>query len=192
MGKKIFITGPSGIGKTTLANYISDTYGIPFINTSAREIWPKYGIKSHAQAHMMCSIDSNRGLEYQTEILTKRVEALEYEEEFICDRSPIDNLVYFMLELSPYVSQYETEKFVSLCKTGMELGNKILILPFLKEIRLSDHRINNPFYQQMVNQMINWIIYSRDFNIHNIEDIHSISMWDLSIRKQSVDLWLKS
>ena len=45
--KRIFICGPSGTGKTTLGEWISQTYRIPFITTSSKPLWEKHGIKSH-------------------------------------------------------------------------------------------------------------------------------------------------
>jgi len=36
---KIFLSGCSGTGKTTLANYISARFNIPFIEGSSKPLW---------------------------------------------------------------------------------------------------------------------------------------------------------
>jgi len=51
MHKRIMITGASGVGKTTLASHISEQYDLPFVTSSAKAIWPRFGFKNHQEAH---------------------------------------------------------------------------------------------------------------------------------------------
>ena len=70
---KIFISGTSGIGKTTLAKFISEKFSLPYISTSASSLWPKYGFTNHADALKKCLANPEVGFLYQREILYNRI-----------------------------------------------------------------------------------------------------------------------
>lgn len=189
--KKIFITGPSGMGKTTLAKYIEDRFHIPHISTSASKLWPKYGFKNHERAHQMSAIDPLKGLDYQFDILNERMKALVIEEEWVCDRSPIDNFVYFMLSVAPYIPFEDTWGFIQKIKQAMSMGNHLIIIPFTPDIRLDGpNRIKNPYYHQMTSKIMEWALYGKDPDIGVIENQIVLNQWDLDIRKQIIDRWL--
>jgi len=184
--------GPSGVGKTTIALYISERYNIPFVNTSASKIWPKYGFNDHEDAHRASALNPSKGLDYQLDIINDRYLALFKEEEWVCDRSPIDNFIYFMLEISPYMDQGITEQFINKCKQTMELGNVLIIIPFTKNIKLEkSHRITNPYYHQMFSILMEWVLWSKDINISKIDRTLVLNQWDFNLRKQIVDEWVK-
>lgn len=192
MDKRIFITGPSGMGKTTIAKYIEAEYDIPFISTSAKTIWPEYGFANHQDAHRVSALDPKIGLNYQLDVLNNRIKALFTEEEFVCDRSPLDNFVYFMLELAPYVSEKETEQFIEKCKQAMQMGTGLIMIPYHSEIRLDDGmRIQNRFYHQLVSIVEQWALWGKEINICQIDKKVNLNHWDLVIRKNLVDEWIK-
>ncbi len=193
MGKRIFITGPSGMGKTTLATHIEQNHGIPFISTSAKDIWPRYGFTSHQDCHRVSALKPEIGLDYQLDILNQRIAALLVEEEFVCDRSPLDNFVYFMLELSPYVSIQETEAFIEKCREAMKLGTALITIPYDSNIRLDDGmRITNTYYHQMVSCVHHWAILGKDINICKLDKKLNLNHWDWGTRTNIVDEWVKN
>ena len=192
MDKRIFITGPSGMGKTTLAEHIAETYNIPFISTSAKLVWPQYGFNSHQDCHRISALNPQKGLDYQLDILNSRIKALYLQDEFVCDRSPLDNFVYFMLELSPYVSTKETEQFIEKCRQAMEMGTGLIMVPYDHNIRLDDGmRITNAYYHQMVCQVEHWALWGKDINICKIDKKLVVNHWDWDTRVKIIEEWIK-
>ena len=55
---KIFLSGPSGIGKTTMAKHIAKLYGIKFVEGSSKVLWGDFGIKSHLDLIQKCDKDT--------------------------------------------------------------------------------------------------------------------------------------
>lgn len=93
--KRIFLSGCSGVGKTTLAKAASELLGIPYVSQSASLVWPKFGITSHADAIEKSQANQEFGYLYQKAIHENRVEGLrEYEGDLITDRGVMDNLIY--------------------------------------------------------------------------------------------------
>lgn len=89
---RIFISGCSGVGKTTLCKAMSEVLGIYYVNTSASGLWPKYGIQSHTDAIELPPPDA---LRYQREVHDTRVNELrKYEGPLITDRGVMDQLIY--------------------------------------------------------------------------------------------------
>ena len=72
--KKIFICGPSGVGKTTLAKFIAAKYNIPFVSTSGKLLWRDYGITSHKDLLDKSLKDPTFAVNYQFDLLKQRRE----------------------------------------------------------------------------------------------------------------------
>lgn len=113
MKNKIYITGTSGIGKSTLAKKISEDRGIPFINGSSTVLWKNYNINSHKELLLMGINDPIRGLAFQLELLELREKLVEGVETFVSDRSFIDNIVYFLYQNSPYLDEEKTLEYIN-------------------------------------------------------------------------------
>ena len=68
------MAGPSGVGKTTLSEWVSKEYGIPFITTSTKPLWEKHNIVSHEHLITKTILNSQWGLDFQYECLQYREE----------------------------------------------------------------------------------------------------------------------
>jgi len=194
--KKIFICGPSGTGKTTLAKWISATYRIPFISTSGKALWGDFDIHSHAELINLCNKDKAFAEEYQWHLLRYRNKALRNVDEFVTDRSPIDNLVYFLLQVSPNITKESTISYIKACEEAIAYGNKIIYLPFINEIDIENdgYRITNPYYQNCISSIFDYVIEGNLLNINNyytIDDIMAINQFDWDIRMKLVYKFLK-
>jgi predicted ATPase len=88
---KIAFTGAGGTGKTTMAKYVSETWGIPYVGSVAREVAADMGIENEsAQAEM-----SEQALfEYQHAIYLRRQAKIAKYPHFVTDRLALDNYVY--------------------------------------------------------------------------------------------------
>ncbi len=180
---KICITGPSGTGKTTLAQYISQTYKIPFISTSTKPLWEKHGINSHEELIKMALENPQKGMDFQLEVLEYRKKLLEGEHEFVSDRSPICNIVYFLMQNSFMVSEQACKEYINLCKQAMSMFNGIIFTPFTKDVILENDgaRVNNKFYQETTNAVYT---YATSLMVPELSKIYGVSMpWDMTTRK---------
>ena len=189
MNNRIFICGPSGVGKTTLANRISKVLDIPFISTSGKALWKTYNILSHKHLIEKTLDDPlGFGFDYQMELLLLRKERLKNLESFVTDRSPIDNLVYFISQLGSFVNEDDMKKYMSLCEEALTIYNKGIFIPFDKSIILEDDgaRITNRYYQQYINGIFNLVIYEENYLSVCKSCIVKIDEWNLNRRLEKV------
>ena len=92
MSKRIMFVGPSGIGKTTLAKYISEKYGLPFISGSMTDLLPATRDLSHIE---ILSLGSEAMYKSDFQLLNLRNKLFKDKEEFVTDRSYTDLAAYF-------------------------------------------------------------------------------------------------
>ena len=190
MNKRIFITGPSGIGKTTLAKYISETYNLPYVSTSASTLWPKYGFATHNEAHKQSVLNKIVGFSYQWDILNEREKSLSGN-LWVTDRSPIDNVAYFLLTLGHDITECDCLNFIEASSKMLYKADGIIHLEWCDQDFIEDNgkRIRNSYYQEMVDSVINMVIHKTYRNIPI--PILNINTWDFESRKQLTDKWLK-
>jgi len=190
MNKKIMICGASGTGKTTLAKHISEEYGIPYIDTSAKNIWPKFGFENHKDAHTKSTLNKELGMKYQFTILKERGKLLRGS-SFVTDRSFIDNATYMMMGLGHMLSDCDVESFFNECMRGMLSCDLLLFIRWGKDIELKDdkNRIINTYYQAMVDRVMEWVVFSNDITMTC--PVGEIKVWDFETRKKLVKGWLE-
>lgn len=90
---KIAFSGPSGIGKTTLARYVSEAYGLPFISSSMSDLVPES--KNLVQQKLIRETTWERLLMANRHNLYKQHEGW----GFVTDRSFLDSITYFIYKL---------------------------------------------------------------------------------------------
>lgn len=120
MGKrpiKIQLTGCSGVGKTTLAKYISQEYDIPFVSGSYSDLVPQTKNEKHADM-----ITKNPKLIYEQDhqVLNLRHKQLRNLYNFVTDRSYIDSIAYLINKLSIHIKSCDVEHFITTCETLLE------------------------------------------------------------------------
>src|ERR1017187_4913880 len=149
MNLRVGISGASGTGKSTLAQYISGQHAIPFISTSTKPLWPKYKVNSHEELIMMALKNPQMGMDFQWEVLEYRRKLLTNEAAFVTDRTPVCNVVYFLMQNSFMISEPETRKYIDACNEALkDLFTGIIFLPFNGHIVLENdgNRVNSKYY----------------------------------------------
>lgn len=187
---KIFISGPSGIGKTTMATHLAKEYNIPFIQGSSKVLWEKHGINSHKELIQKTNTDPDFGVNFQFELLEYRNKAIEGHESFVTDRSPMDNLVYFMLQVSDKVDSDITFKYMQMCR---ETYPKDYLQVFMglnydmckKGLEDDGFRVTNIYYQLMVNAIFDQIISGNWLDI-NFNWFRPLRTWDFNLKEQAI------
>lgn len=187
--RKIFISGTSGAGKTTLAKYISARYRIPFISSSAKELWGDYGVNSHKELIELTQRDPAVGLKFQYDLLDYRAKVLEGESEFVTDRGPLDNLVYFMTQCSYRIASEETENYIRACKEAYPSEyTQIYLTANPLELELDGYRIDNKYYQMTMDALFMFYEEAGWLSTEHKPTNHKIIVdWDWEKRVKEVD-----
>jgi ABC-type oligopeptide transport system ATPase subunit len=180
---QIFITGTSGIGKTTLAKYISQRYRIPFVEGSSKVLWDKYHIKTHKELMDMAIKDPKLSLQFQIDLLEIRMQNMINNENLVSDRSFVDNFVYFLLQNSTGIPQEETEHYLGLCREYAKLCKDPKYIYLSHNLIDKDKfiiendgkRIDNPFFQNHIvgpifddvlkNDLLDLKLHNKNFKI---------------------------
>lgn len=207
---KIGVSGASGVGKTTLSKAISEKFNIAFITGSARmsltqedlsELMSIRGLKNnwsnknHLDNILNSLIDPPFGLELQNRILNRRKVCLESSNSFITDRTPIDNMVYFMMQNSVVLGPGDTINYINSC-VDVLLKNFDVVF-FIRTSGMEDVeddglRINNLPYQMMIDNIFKYItstyIQSRD----NAIPVFEINTRDLGKRVEQVSHYIET
>jgi len=187
-GVKLYISGVSGVGKTTLAEQISKELEIPFIVGSSKVLWRKHNIVSHKDLIQKCNNDSKFAMDFQLELLEYRKEAVKGLNSFVTDRSPLDNLVYFMLQVSQQVSADETMAYIKACKETYpteSYGHLHLGMDYKMALEIplenDGFRITNVYYQLMVQNMFHMCL---NHNWLDIKNLYGVTTWDREQRNR--------
>lgn len=180
---RICISGPSGVGKSTLAQEISKVYKIPFITTSTKPLWDRYKIKTHKELIERTLIDPAWGLDFQDEVLGYRIDQLVGVDEFITDRAPLDNLAYYLMQNSHSSTEEQTSRYITKCKDALNIFTGIIVIPFTDEIVLENDgkRVANKYYQEYTNSVFVLAakIMGGEFSKMYSE---TLNMWDFTKR----------
>lgn len=175
---RIQFCGPSGIGKTTLAKYVSKEFNIPFIDGSYSTLIPKTKDMPHRD---MLDRDAYEVYKEYLDLASKRYQAfLNYQTpQYVSDRSFLDIITYTLDGFASKLEACDIEFMVNLCKKLLlESCTHLILLPYeytfinLVGIEDNDKRILNPYYQWKV---------SREF-ICIVEDL-----WGVRVLKQTHD-----
>ncbi len=193
---KVFISGISGIGKTTLAETISKKHeDMPFIIGSTKILWEKYNITSHKDIIKMCNEDPTLGMAFQMEVLDYRMEMANTHKNFISDRSPVDNIVYTLTQLSHKVSDELMLEYINKAKIiyqkpdvrHIHLGANYHTIR-TKGIEDDNMRITNQYYQFMINNIFSMVLHDDWLDIpRKTQNMRVVNTWDMDVRIDAVE-----
>lgn len=162
MSKRIMFVGPSGIGKTTLAQAVAKKYDIPFISGSMSDLLPATKGVSHNE---ILSLGSETMYKSDFQLLNLRNKLFRDKENFVTDRSYADLAAYFWYKQSRSMPECEMEHFFCQCKELMENQCDLAIflplsLSTYHEWPMEDNkkRIMNRFFQVQISSLMSELL----------------------------------
>lgn len=197
---RMCLSGPSGTGKSTLARNIAKTFNLKYVESSAgltispedrERLMARYGWtgSGHKEVIRLSQMKPDFGYAFQTAILSNRIKLIEKESCVVFDRSPLDNLTYFMLQCSSNVPDFMVDEFIVRCRAAMDKVTHLIIIetPDMSTgytVEDNNSRISNYYYQAMVNQIflhnLNRYLLQTKSNYKTL----TINSWDFKVRTQ--------
>jgi hypothetical protein len=198
---KIAFTGSSGSGKTTLATWLAEEKDLTFIPGSSgglktdedrkflKENFGFEGGKGHANVIQQSHINPELGYYIQSTVRRRRAELIRNNDDFVTDRSPLDNWVYFILQASTYQSQENCNNFlVKVTEMFKDLDAVIYVPSMFSNIENNGSRVSNVYFQQAVDAYFE--LCFRNFQRSLAADYGTkflrIPMVDLQLRKDYI------
>jgi hypothetical protein len=199
---KIAFSGSSGSGKTTLVTFVAETLGLTHISGSAGDVKKegdkmivdevfKYPGGGHVGVIRYSALNPEYGLMNQKLLQLRRAELITNNDNFVTDRSPADNLTYFINQMAyhPMITDEITEQFMADCLRAWEELDKVIYVKAVqpKEIEVNGSRVSNRFYQKAIDAQFEYWIQNY-FIPNSIDgpDVLIINYWDLNRRKEEV------
>jgi hypothetical protein len=167
---RIAFAGSSGAGKTTMVNYLKEKYKLPWINGSSGQIkheQDNFQLKlmgldqGHGHAAVIRSGHQNpiaAGCNQQA-ILRGRIAAMRSAGlNFVTDRSPIDSIVYMLMQCSMYEGEVWCGEFIKEAKQALAMLTHIIWVRPLDHVEDNGSRVPNIFFQQVVDGTFDMVI----------------------------------
>ncbi len=205
---KVAFSGSSGSGKTTLVTFVAKELGLTHISGSAGDI-KKEGDKimldemlgypggGHVGVIRFSALNPEYGVMNQKLLQIRRGEMIKSNDNFITDRSPADNLTYFINQVGyhPMVTDQMVEEFMNDCLDAWEHLTHVVYVKAVQphEVERNFSRVANKFYQKAIDcQFEYWINNFFQKKSADGPKVLFIDFWDLEERKQKVLDFLNS
>jgi hypothetical protein len=124
----------------------------------------------------------------------RRKEIIDQNDDFVTDRSPVDNMAYMINQVGyhPMVTPEVCEEFLKQCVEAYEgLTHLIYIKPVQpNEVERNYSRVANKYYQKGVDAQFNLWLHEIRSRATEGPDVLVIDYWDLDDRKAAVTEFL--
>lgn len=205
MNYKIAFTGSSGSGKTTLVEWLSKERNIPHISGSAGDVlkdldkqmiqqaFDYYG-DGHKDVIANSIANPGYGIINQLLLQMRRQEIIQSNDNFITDRSPVDNMTYFINQCGANgkVTNDLADEFFNNCVHAAQGLTHLIYIKAVQPIPVENNgsRIANNFYQKAIDaQFAYWLTRMME-STEIFPKVLVIDFWDLQQRKNYITNWL--
>lgn len=205
---KVAFTGSSGSGKTTLVTFVAEKLGLRHISGSAGDVKQegdkmlvdemfKYPGGGHVGVIRYSALNPEYGFINQKLLQMRRAEIIFNNEDFVTDRSPIDNLAYMVNQVGyhPHVTDAMVEEFAKDCLKAFDELTHLIYVKAVQpnEVEFNGSRVANKFYQKAVDcQFEYWLLNYFMKKSMLGPQVLVIDYWDLVKRKEAVLNFLKT
>lgn len=140
--ERIAFAGASGTGKTTLAKYVSEKYGLPMNPVGSRSVAQAMGFENPYDVDK-----AGKRAEFQRRLAEEKMAWETANPRFVTDRTVFDNLVYTMLHDVHSVSAYMFENI----RQGFQRYTKVIFFPIKSFCNPGDdtNRVKNMTYHRL-------------------------------------------
>lgn len=198
---KVAFSGSSGAGKTTLVTFATALFGLTHISGSAGDVKQegdkmlldemfKYPGGGHHGVIAYSALNPTYGVMNQKLLQMRRRQLIMENDNFITDRSPADNMTYFINQVGyhPEVTDAVAKEFFEDCLAAWQELDLVIYVKAVQPVNVefNGSRIANRWYQESVDvQFEYWINRLQEASIDG-PIVHIIDYWDLETRKKDV------
>ena len=213
---KVAIAGPSGTGKTTIAEYIASTLGLSHVTSKETRQVPAevskkwadkylyFGDCGHRRLINLQNAEPQFGMEWQYEMLKARGRVIGDRSNFIMDRSPIDSLTYMLTQNAHNISNEYMGKFLTEVSAQLEELTHIIFMPYNNPNWVEDNgsrvasvpfqKLMSVSFQHIIDEYLKKAVYIVEVQNNRIlggrmpwkPGLLVLDMWDLETRKAIV------
>jgi len=141
---RIGLSGPGGVGKTSVAKAMDTLDDYSRINTSGRIIYTEFDVRNHAEVIDKSMRDVEFAQDFQYRMLSVRNEILANKQGFITDRTPWDNMVYYSVQVLPRVLQEDAEQYFEMALDSLVRNyDLIYLVDFFNDEPLEEDGVRN-------------------------------------------------
>jgi len=199
---RIACLGASGSGKTTIANFIQEEFGIPFFPNSAGLVIPerdkeflrstyRWKENGHAEVIRLSNQFPSFGQTFQRKLLEARGRVIMNNEQFVIDRSPVDNVAYMLSQCSHLAPEAWVADFIMQAQDYAEKLTHLIIFPSLaKEIEVNGSRVANKYFQRMSTALFEHAYKTYFEPLMESGKTLTLNTWDLDEKKDLVRSFL--
>lgn len=139
---RVAFCGASGTGKSTLAEWVSDRYGLPLNPVGSRSVAQAMGFATAYDTDA-----AGKRSEFQNRLVREKIAWEAERGEFVTDRCTFDNLAYSMLHGARDVSA----DYFALACDGMQHYECVVYCPasVFIDVGSDHHRVADATYQQL-------------------------------------------